>query len=99
MKGLASTSPSFAKVGISARSARKHYGVRCCRRYIEGQHDKSLRSVIANKHETLGDSVSYCWLIKPGFGVHFMDSIGFAWLIGSLQKYIIGCLILVNVHV
>lgn len=27
MKGLASTSPAFATVGISGRSARKHYGI------------------------------------------------------------------------
>ena len=54
MKGLASTSPSFAKVGISARSARKHYGINCGQPYIEGQHDKSRRSVIANTHETAG---------------------------------------------
>ncbi len=58
LKGLASTSPSFAKVGISARSARKHYGVGCGKPYIEGQHDRSLRSVIANTHEILGDVLS-----------------------------------------
>ena len=55
MKGLASTSPSFAKVGISARYARKHYGVNSSTPYIEGQHDKSHRSVIVNTHETPGE--------------------------------------------
>ncbi len=68
MKGLASTSPSFAKVGISARSARKHYGVRCEKQYIESQHDKSLRSVDANTHETLGDHLFYHWLTKKILG-------------------------------
>ena len=29
MKGLASTSPAFATVRISERSARKHYGINC----------------------------------------------------------------------
>ena len=58
MKGLASTSPSFAKVSISARSARKHYGITCGMTYIEGQHDTSHRSVIANTHEFLGDILS-----------------------------------------
>ena len=64
MKGLASTSEAFAKVGISARSARKHYGIQCRIPYIKGQHDKSLRSVIANMHETMGDVLSFHWLTR-----------------------------------
>ena len=59
MKGLASTSASFAKVGISARSARKHYGLHIGKEYIEGQHDRYLRLVIAHTLETLGDIVFY----------------------------------------
>ena len=55
MKGLASVSPFFARVGVSARSARKHYGITSGHPYIEGQHDKSLRSVIANTHKTMGE--------------------------------------------
>ena len=55
MKGLASTSASFAKVRISARSARKHYGLHIGIEYIEGQDDISLRLVIANTLEALGD--------------------------------------------
>ena len=69
MKGLASTSPAFAKVGISARSARKHYGLNVRKRYIEGQHDKSLRSVIAHMHETLGDILLYHWLTRQILGL------------------------------
>ena len=33
MKGLASTSPAFAQVKISERSARKHYGINCGTKY------------------------------------------------------------------
>lgn len=43
MKGLASTSPAFAKVGISGRSARKHYGMDISEIYKEGEHDKNRR--------------------------------------------------------
>ena len=68
MKGLASTSPSFVKVGISARSARKHYGINCGRHYIEGQHDKSLRSVIANTSGTRDDILFNNWLTKQIMG-------------------------------
>lgn len=45
MKGLASTSPAFARVGISARSARKHYGIDSTKRFEEDKHDVSRRSV------------------------------------------------------
>ncbi len=43
MKGLASASPSFATVGISARSARKHYGIGSEERFSERAHDSKLR--------------------------------------------------------
>lgn len=46
MKGLASTSPSFATVEISARSARKHYGTASEKVFLEGTHDRNLRYVI-----------------------------------------------------
>lgn len=39
MKGLASTSPAFATVGISGRSARKHYGINCGTQYLKNEHD------------------------------------------------------------
>lgn len=68
MKGLASTSPALAKVGIRARSARKHYGLCVARTYIEGQHDKSLRSVIAHMHETLDDFLFYHSLTRQILG-------------------------------
>ncbi len=45
MKGLASTSPGFARVGISARSARKHYGIEVSKEMREDKHDVSRWSV------------------------------------------------------
>ncbi len=38
MKGLASTSPTFATVKISGRSARKHYGINCGIQYHAQEH-------------------------------------------------------------
>lgn len=38
MKGLASISPAFATVGISERSARKHYGINSGTQYDPSQH-------------------------------------------------------------
>lgn len=43
MKGLAETSPAFAKVNISGRFARKHYGTYVCCTYQEGVHDIQQR--------------------------------------------------------
>ena len=43
MKGLASTSPDFATVKISGRSARKHYGLSSSKPFVHGLHDVSLR--------------------------------------------------------
>lgn len=43
MKGLASTSPAFATVKISARSARKHYGINCGTKYIEQEHGNARK--------------------------------------------------------
>jgi len=39
MKGLASTSPTFAKVNISGRSARKHYGLDVSHEFLDLDHD------------------------------------------------------------
>jgi len=39
MKGLASTSPTFAKVNISGRSARKHYGLDVNYEFLDFEHD------------------------------------------------------------
>jgi hypothetical protein len=46
MKGLASTSPAFARVGICARSARKHYGICIMKKFEEAKHEVNRRSVI-----------------------------------------------------
>lgn len=43
MKGLASTSPAFATVGISGRAARKHYGINVSREYLDLEHDHTKR--------------------------------------------------------
>lgn len=43
MKGLASASPAFAKVGISGRSARKHYGISAACEYFDDEHDHTRR--------------------------------------------------------
>ena len=43
MKGLASNSKSFATIGISGRSARKHYGIDVLKRFDAGEHDFSRR--------------------------------------------------------
>jgi len=43
MKGLASTSPAFAKVKISERSARKHYGVCVGIEYSRYKHDDDYK--------------------------------------------------------
>jgi len=39
MKGLASTSLSFATVKVSGRAARKHYGIEVLKPYQHGVHD------------------------------------------------------------
>lgn len=43
MKGLASTSPAFATVKISARSARKHYGINCGFEYTKQEHGNARK--------------------------------------------------------
>ena len=43
MKGLASTSPTFATVKVSGRLARKHYGIRSHKQYDPTIHDESKR--------------------------------------------------------
>lgn len=43
MKGLATTSPTFASVKISGRCARKHYGLRVQEEFIKGVHDEDRR--------------------------------------------------------
>ncbi|MCJ1259426.1 hypothetical protein MMC24_007263 [Lignoscripta atroalba] len=43
MKGLASTSATFASVRISGRSARKHYGLLGAKKFDEALHDSSRR--------------------------------------------------------
>ncbi|KAL6717539.1 hypothetical protein ACLMJK_005454 [Lecanora helva] len=43
MKGLASTSPNFAKVSIAARAARKHYGLDVNTSFNAGEHDYNRR--------------------------------------------------------
>ena len=43
MKGLASTSPAFATVRISGRSARKHYGINCGHQYLELEHGSARK--------------------------------------------------------
>ncbi|MCJ1452970.1 hypothetical protein MMC28_003315 [Mycoblastus sanguinarius] len=39
IKGLASSSPSWATVSISARSARKHYGILARSKFVSHKHD------------------------------------------------------------
>lgn len=43
MKGLASTSPAFATVGISGRAARKHYGLNVGKEYLSLEHDDTKK--------------------------------------------------------
>lgn len=43
MKGLANTSPAFAFVNISGRSARKHYGISSRKRFDVTKHELSKR--------------------------------------------------------
>ncbi|MCJ1373868.1 hypothetical protein MMC20_005098 [Loxospora ochrophaea] len=43
MKGLASISPTFAKVEVTSRSARKHYGTVLMSRYDGSKHKRSRR--------------------------------------------------------
>ena len=43
MKGLASTSPAFASVKISERSARRHYGINCGYEYLELVHGNARK--------------------------------------------------------
>lgn len=43
MKGLASTSPAYATVGISERSARKHYGLNCGHPYLKLEHGNARK--------------------------------------------------------
>lgn len=43
MKGLASTSPAFATVKISERSARKHYGINTGVKYLEREHGEARK--------------------------------------------------------
>lgn len=45
MKGLATTSPTFASVKISGRCARKHYGLVVSKEFVPGIHDERWRSV------------------------------------------------------
>ena len=44
MKGLASTSPAFARVKISERSARKHYGINCGTQYTSHVHGTARKT-------------------------------------------------------
>ena len=46
MKGLASTCPSFTKVKVAGRSARKHYGINTSMQFDSEIHDIERRSVI-----------------------------------------------------
>ena len=43
MTGLASTSPAFATVKISGRSARKHYGINCGIPYLSQEHGNARK--------------------------------------------------------
>ena len=43
MRGLATTSPTFASVKISGRCARKHYGLEIHVDFIKGVHDETRR--------------------------------------------------------
>lgn len=43
IRGLASTSPAYATVKISGRSARKHYGINCGRQYLSVEHGDSRK--------------------------------------------------------
>lgn len=43
MKALASASPASAKVKISARSARKHYGFEIEKEFIDLEHDDARK--------------------------------------------------------
>lgn len=43
MRGLASTSPSYSTVSIGGRYARRHYGVKILRSFVEGVHDRNRR--------------------------------------------------------
>lgn len=56
MKGLASTSPSFATVKISGRSARKHYGLESEKSFEAQLHDVSRKSVTLQFRERYPNS-------------------------------------------
>ena len=43
MKGLASTSPAFATVGINGRAARTHYGLNVGMKYFDLEHDHTKK--------------------------------------------------------
>ena len=43
MMGLASTSPAFATVAISGRSARKYYGTNCGLQYLDLEHGNARK--------------------------------------------------------
>lgn len=45
MKGLAAASSSFAKVHITGRSARKHYGLKVNEKFDKSKHDATRKSV------------------------------------------------------
>lgn len=45
MKGLASTSPNFATVRVSGRSARKHYGIEVGKPFDINIHEESRKYV------------------------------------------------------
>ena len=53
MKGLASTTPSFATVRVSGRSARKHYGIGIEVDYDSKEHKASERLVTGSISESL----------------------------------------------
>lgn len=53
MKGLASTNSSFARVTVSGRSARKHYGLSVVKPYDPAQHSHIAEHRYVGKEMTL----------------------------------------------
>lgn len=83
MKGLASTTPNFATVRVSGRSARKHYGIESDKAFEVAIHEESRKvcsEFICNFNTNL------CWLSDIDTGMTFPNPIVSRPWTGSLGK-------------
>ena len=83
MKGLASTSPSFARVRVSGRSARKYYGISNHTKFVSGEHDCTERSVSLPFEKDL-----LTYTCAPDIGALSKGSFGLKLWLGSSRRYI-----------